>query len=159
MMDQAFRSGIIHMDDALPHNPASISLPTSLCMARSPRIDLLVVQPTPFCNINCSYCYLPSRSNRETVGDATLHALFAKVFTSGWVGKRLDIVWHAGEPTVLPVAFYRHAMTIMDQYRPAGLPVTHNFQTNATLLRRRMVRPAAPAPGCEWASASTGRSG
>ena len=99
-----------------------------------PRINLLVVQPTPFCNINCTYCYLPSRSVRDTIEDATLHALFAKTFSSGWVGERLDVVWHAGEPTVLPVAFYRHAMAIMDQYRPAGLAVGHHFQTNATLL-------------------------
>jgi uncharacterized protein len=99
-----------------------------------PRITLLVIQPTPFCNINCSYCYLPSRSNRDTITDQTLHALFAMVFSSGWVGKTLDLVWHAGEPTVLPVAFYRHAIAIMDQYRPAHVRVTHNFQTNATLL-------------------------
>jgi uncharacterized protein len=126
MMNQAFRSGITHSDETLAHNLAS--------RIRKPRIDLLVVQPTPFCNINCSYCYLPSRSVRDKIDDATLHALFAKVFSSGWVGKRLDVVWHAGEPTVLPVSFYRHAMAIMDQYRPANLPVTHNFQTNATLL-------------------------
>ena len=126
MMNQAPASGIIHLNDAGPHDTAS--------KLRRPRIDLLVIQPTPFCNINCSYCYLPSRSVRDRIDDATLHALFPKVFVSGWVGKRLDIVWHAGEPTVLPVSFYRHAMAIMDQYRPAGLPVTHNFQTNATLL-------------------------
>ncbi len=101
---------------------------------RDIHVNLLVIQPTPFCNINCSYCYLPSRSVRDTVEDATLHALFAKVFASGWIGKRLDVVWHAGEPTVLPVAFYRHAMAIMDQYRPASVAVTHHFQTNATLL-------------------------
>ena len=22
-------------------------------------LELLVVQPTPFCNLDCSYCYLP----------------------------------------------------------------------------------------------------
>ena len=26
-----------------------------------PVIETLVVQPTPFCNIACSYCYLPNR--------------------------------------------------------------------------------------------------
>ncbi len=28
---------------------------------RAPTIETVVVQPTPFCNINCSYCYLPHR--------------------------------------------------------------------------------------------------
>ena len=27
----------------------------------SPRLGLLVLQPTPFCNIDCSYCYLSNR--------------------------------------------------------------------------------------------------
>jgi len=105
-----------------------------LSLPAKPRVNLLVIQPTPFCNINCTYCYLPSRSVKETISDQTLHALFSKVFSSGWVGRRLDVVWHAGEPTVLPVAFYRHAMEILDRYRPAGLALTHHFQTNATLL-------------------------
>ncbi len=106
---------------------------------RPPRVRLLVVQPTPFCNINCSYCYLASRSNRATIDDATLHALFAKLFASGWVRHRLDLAWHAGEPTVLPVAFYRRAIAIMEQYRPRDVQVMHSFQTNATLLNAEWV--------------------
>ena len=126
MMNQAPHSGAADLCSRPLHE--AVTLPQKL------RINLLVVQPTPFCNINCSYCYLPSRSVRDTVSDATLHALFAETFASGWVGRDLDIVWHAGEPTVLPVAFYRRAMAVMDRYRPAGIAVTHHFQTNATLL-------------------------
>ena len=33
-----------------------------------PWISLLVLQPSPFCNINCDYCYLPNRSLQETDG-------------------------------------------------------------------------------------------
>jgi len=33
-----------------------------------PRLQLLVIQPTPFCNIDCRYCYLPDRSNKAIVG-------------------------------------------------------------------------------------------
>jgi len=32
-----------------------------------PRIELLVVQPTPFCNIDCRYCYLPDRNSKAVV--------------------------------------------------------------------------------------------
>src|ERR1700733_8617755 len=98
-----------------------------------PTVRLLIVQPTPFCNINCSYCYLSSRSSRATIEDDTLEHLFAKLFASGWARHRLDIAWHAGEPTVLPVSFYQHAFAIMEQYRPRNLDVCHSFQTNATL--------------------------
>ena len=99
-----------------------------------PTIQLLVVQPTPFCNINCRYCYLPNRTSKAVVGRATLHNLFSQVFGSGWFGDHLSVVWHAGEPMVLPVAFYRDAFALIEALRPPQLEVMHSFQTNGTLL-------------------------
>jgi uncharacterized protein len=69
-------------------------------------IELLIVQPTSFCNINCSYCYLPDRNNRTRLTIDTLAWLCRRVFTSGFLGERLSIVWHAGEPLVLSPAYY-----------------------------------------------------
>jgi len=48
-----------------------------------PQIQLLVVQPTPFCNIDCRYCYLGDRTNKSVVATETLRNLFAQVFASG----------------------------------------------------------------------------
>ena len=99
-----------------------------------PRIELLVVQPTPFCNIDCRYCYLPNRNSKAVVARETLFNLFYQVFASGWVGDCLSVVWHAGEPMVLPIAFYRDAFRLIDRLKPAELPVAHSFQTNGTLI-------------------------
>jgi uncharacterized protein len=99
-----------------------------------PRIQLLVVQPTPFCNIDCRYCYLPHRSNKAVVAEATLNNLFAQVFASGWADGGLTVVWHAGEPMVLPIDFYRRAFQLIDGLKPAELTLTHSFQTNGTLI-------------------------
>ncbi len=99
-----------------------------------PQIQLLVVQPTPFCNIDCRYCYLPDRTNKAVVADETLRNLFSQVFASGWAKDGLSVVWHAGEPLVLPVTFYRRAFALIDELKPAGLSVTHSFQTNGTLI-------------------------
>ena len=99
-----------------------------------PRIELLVVQPTPFCNINCRYCYLPDRNSKATVARQTLHNLFSQVFASGWVGDNLAVVWHAGEPMVLPIDFYRNAFRMIDRLKPAGVEVAHSFQSNGTLI-------------------------
>jgi uncharacterized protein len=35
---------------------------------------------------------------------------------------------------VLPIAFYRRAFALIDEMKPAGLMVTHSFQTNGTLI-------------------------
>ena len=99
-----------------------------------PQIQLLVVQPTPFCNIDCRYCYLADRANKSVVARETLENLFTQVFASGWIDQELSVVWHAGEPLVLPIAFYRDALTMIDGLKPAGLPVKHSFQTNGTLI-------------------------
>jgi uncharacterized protein len=99
-----------------------------------PTIDLLVIQPTPFCNIDCKYCYLPNRNSKTVVARETLHRLFSQVFASDWLGKGLSVVWHAGEPMVLPIDFYRDAFAMAERLRPKDLPVVHSFQTNGTLI-------------------------
>jgi uncharacterized protein len=99
-----------------------------------PSIDLLVIQPTPFCNIDCKYCYLPDRNSKAVVSAQTLHNLFSQVFASGWLGNCLSVVWHAGEPMVLPIGFYRDAFAMVERLRPQGLRVVHSFQTNGTLI-------------------------
>jgi uncharacterized protein len=101
---------------------------------RVPRIDLLVIQPTPFCNIDCRYCYLPNRNSKAVVAPETLSNLFSQVFASGWTGDCLSVVWHAGEPMVLPIEFYRKAFRLIDRLRPAELELVHSFQTNGTLI-------------------------
>jgi uncharacterized protein len=102
-----------------------------------PRIELLVIQPTPFCNIDCRYCYLPNRNSKAVVAPETLTNLFSQVFASGWVDGALSVVWHAGEPMVLPIAFYRNAFRTIDRLKPEGLPIMHSFQTNGTLIDDR----------------------
>src|SRR3954469_24820001 len=97
-------------------------------------LELLVLQPTPFCNINCSYCYLPDRQSTKQMTAATLEQAFAGVFSSGLVREPFTLLWHAGEPLVVPVAFYEAADELLDRYNHSGVPVTQSFQTNATLL-------------------------
>ena len=99
-----------------------------------PKIRLLIVQPTPFCNIDCSYCYLPDRRSKHVVATETLANLFSQVFASGWARDHLTVVWHAGEPMVMPIAFYAEAFRLVDRLKPAGLHLTHSFQTNGTLI-------------------------
>jgi uncharacterized protein len=99
-----------------------------------PHIQLVVVQPTPFCNIDCRYCYLPDRSNRAVLAEATIANLFSQIFASGWVEDGFNVVWHAGEPMVLPIDYYRRAFRLIDSLKPSDIELTHAFQTNGTLI-------------------------
>ena len=78
-------------------------------------LELLVIQPTPFCNINCSYCYLPDRQNTRKMSLETLEQTFAWVFSSGLVRQPFTLLWHAGEPMVVPAAFYEQAAELLER--------------------------------------------
>src|SRR5262249_29039023 len=97
-------------------------------------LELLVVQPPPFCNLHCSYCYLPDRLNKRRMSRDTLDRTFAWVFSSGLVQNEFTLLWHAGEPTVVPLDFYEDAIRLLERHNHASVAVHHTFQTNATLL-------------------------
>jgi uncharacterized protein len=99
-------------------------------------LDTVVVQPTPFCNINCSYCYLPDRNVKTVIQQGTIETLFAKIFASGWTRGGLTVIWHAGEPLVVPVSFYETAFQTIEALRPATLQLRHSIQTNGMLITR-----------------------
>jgi uncharacterized protein len=97
-------------------------------------LDLLVIQPTPFCNLDCDYCYLPFRQSRQRIDRAILEQTFRRAFESSALGSHFTVVWHAGEPLVLPPQFYRDALELIDRNNSPGIAVSHSFQTNGTLL-------------------------
>jgi uncharacterized protein len=97
-------------------------------------LELLVLQPTPFCNLDCTYCYLPDRDSKRRMSDATLNRVFQFVFSSGIVEQGFTVVWHAGEPMVLPVGYYERAIEIGGDHNPGGVQVRHSFQTNGVLI-------------------------
>jgi uncharacterized protein len=126
---------------------------------------LLIIQGTPFCNIDCSYCYLPHRDHRARLSLDLLHRLvdrlveFAetapatlrddilrpaspatpamKMPTTGAPATgagAIDVVWHAGEPMVLPISFYEAAFAAFAPLVLRGIDINHGFQTNGTLI-------------------------
>jgi uncharacterized protein len=100
------------------------------------RLGLLVLQPTPFCNLDCRYCYLPDRANRARMTMATLAAAVAQVVEAGLLGEEVSIVWHAGEPLVVPRAWYAEAFARVRDLVPTSTRVEHHVQINATLVDR-----------------------
>jgi len=103
-------------------------------------IELLVLQGTSFCNIDCSYCYLPGRLDKRRMSQNVLSAVLAKVFGSRFVSGALTVFWHAGEPLVLPRSLYARAMDMAADLAPPGLSVTHNIQTDGLLLDEASCR-------------------
>jgi uncharacterized protein len=66
----------------------------------------------------------------------TLSRIFEVLFSSFFLSDHISIVWHAGEPLVLPPTFYEEAFQIAEQFNVHGAHVTHCFQTNGTLINQ-----------------------
>jgi uncharacterized protein len=101
-------------------------------------LQLLVIQPTPYCNLDCDYCYLPSRSDRQRLSMELLEAALERVLESPYVGGDFTLLWHAGEPLTLPIAFYDEAgeriRRAQERWGGGRLEIHQSVQTNAMVI-------------------------
>lgn len=99
---------------------------------------LVVVQGTPFCNIDCSYCYLPDRASSQRMSNEVLSAIFRRAFESRRTIDPITFLWHAGEPLAAPLAMYEQAFELaVAENRPFGREFRFAIQTNGTLINRK----------------------
>lgn len=101
------------------------------------KTQLVVIQPTSFCNINCKYCYLPYRYKQERMSIETLDQIFKVLFSSSLLSEQLTIVWHASEPLTVPVTFYEQAFALQKARNTRNITITNSFQTNGTLISQK----------------------
>ena len=100
-------------------------------------VELLIMQPSPFCNLDCDYCYLPDRASHNRMSMPVFKQAIERLIVAGLIGERLSIVWHAGEPLALPISFYEEAFATL-----ASLPIErdricHSMQSNGMLINDR----------------------
>ncbi|SRR5216684_9010647 len=98
---------------------------------------LIVLQPTPFCNINCDYCYLRSRDDRTIMSAEVVGAIRDKIFPRIASDAAPAIIWHAGEPTVVPVSWYRR--TYSELRRTAPKHANFSLQSNGVSLSSEWI--------------------
>ena len=102
--------------------------------------DLLVLQGTPFCNLDCTYCYLPNRNDTRRMSHETVAATGRWMARAGLSAAKLTVVWHAGEPMVLPREWYAQAIRILDETLGSHTQITHAFQTNGVFVNEEWCR-------------------
>jgi uncharacterized protein len=108
--------------------------PAESARAQCGPIDLLIVQGTSFCNLNCRYCYLPDRGSKAKLDLETFRASLKWVYAAELQRETFTVVWHAGEPLVLPIAFYEQATRIIAEEQTPRCEVRQAIQTNGVLL-------------------------
>lgn len=102
--------------------------------------QLVVLQQSPFCNIDCHYCYLPFRNRKDRMPMSILKKTYERVFASNLIRDPITFLWHAGEPLAVGHDFFEDAFRLChDVNKSFGRKYHHSIQTNATLIDDRWV--------------------
>ncbi len=92
----------------------------------------------PLCNLDCSYCFYLEKENLYpgTKQWQMPHDVLER-YISGYIaaqpGHEVHFAWQGGEPTLLPVAFFREAVELQQRYA-SGKTIHNALQTNGTLI-------------------------
>ena len=89
------------------------------------------------CNLECAYCYYLDKADiyggREPRMDLEMLETVIREYIAANDVPEVTFNWHGGEPLVLGLDFYRHAMDLERKYAD-GKTVFNTLQTNGTLL-------------------------
>src|SRR5215203_5657050 len=102
---------------------------------RPPR--LIILQPTPYCNINCSYCYLGHRDDKRLMSRDVVEAVREKIFRHLPAQSAPIVVWHAGEPTAAPIEWYEYAYSRLSDVAPVRTGFA--MQSNGIAINDRWI--------------------
>jgi len=103
-------------------------------------VELVVLQGTSLCNLNCSYCDLSAASRRSNsrMDSKLIERLFSELFASGRLAPQVTVVWHSGEPLTLPPSYYDQAIDLILGLKSAlvgdRISVKFDIQTNGVLI-------------------------
>lgn len=96
--------------------------------------SLLLLQSVERCNLDCTCCYLPTRTQSGKMSLDTVAASVRWLRDSGLLGCELEVLWHAGEPLLAGLKFYESAHDVISKEIPSSTRWKHVFQTNGTLI-------------------------
>ena len=94
---------------------------------------LAVFQPTPFCNLDCTYCWAPGKNENTRMSLSIFENALKQVLTQKKLS-RLDILWLTGEPLIVGLEYYKSAVSICKGMVPGHLNLRFIVQTNGTLI-------------------------
>ena len=99
-----------------PVNPQPVKAP--------PRFHLLAKPSGSTCNIDCTYCFFLSKealypNDKHRMSEATLDAYIRQLLESHRTPE-VTVAWQGGEPTLMKLEFFQHAIDLVEKYRRPG---------------------------------------
>jgi len=111
---------------------------TTELLRAPPAFHLLAKPSGATCNIDCTYCFFLSKealypNEKSRMSDATLETYIRQLLESHRT-QEVTVAWQGGEPTLMKLDFFKHAVELVETYRRPEQIVQHSFQTNGLLL-------------------------
>jgi uncharacterized protein len=110
-----------------------------------PKSFMVMAKPIgPVCNLNCTYCYYLEKEKLyiETgsfrMSEEVLES-FIKQFIESQEISPVTFTWQGGEPTLLGIDYFQHAVELQQKYRGTK-KIENAFQTNGTRLTEDWCR-------------------
>ncbi|WP_264875727.1 anaerobic sulfatase maturase [Vibrio agarivorans] len=93
------------------------------------------------CNIDCTYCYYLSKQDlleykqgcTPTLQGDSLET-YIRTYIESHNAPEIIFSWQGGEPTLLGLDYFKNVVALQDKYRPEGVIIKNDLQTNGILL-------------------------
>ncbi|HZD42835.1 MAG TPA: anaerobic sulfatase maturase, partial [Methanomicrobiales archaeon] len=90
------------------------------------------------CNLDCAYCFFLKKEglypgSNFRMSDTVMEEYIRQTIEGHRV-PQITIAWQGGEPTLMRLDFFRHAVEVQKRYRKPGIHIENTLQTNGTLL-------------------------
>lgn len=101
-------------------------------------ISMLIKPSSSSCNLQCSYCFYHSTSNKRKesnkgfMNEKTLQAVVDKAFDCE--PDSITFVFQGGEPTIIGLDFYKKFVDYVNRKNENKIQVQYNIQTNGVLI-------------------------
>ncbi len=113
--------------------------PPKVWPRNAPSYFHVLAKPTgAICNLDCKYCFFLSKDalypgSKFRMSDDVLEAYIKQVVESQR-SDQITIAWQGGEPTLMGLDFFEHAVALTRKYISPGIALEHTVQTNGILL-------------------------
>ena len=108
--------------------------------------SLLIKPVSSDCNLKCRYCYYTESGSRPAgkkgrkrrrMNDRILETVIRKYMETDQ--EIYSMVWHGGEPTLMPRSFFEKAVSFQKRYASQGSRISNSLQTNAVHLPKNLA--------------------
>ena len=107
----------------------------------SKRLHVMAKPIGAVCNIDCTYCYYLSKQDLleykpgcSPVMDEETLETYIRQYIAGQNTPEIIFSWQGGEPTMLGLDYFKTIVELQNKYRPDGITISNDLQTNGTLL-------------------------